>query len=409
MYRKIMDMLPPMLAGDELMGSLRVIPKYDENIINASVPERLMAMADLYNIYEPSTMSVEIYSKLYLGLIRSLQKKDTRLSILQQIENKKAILGADYNSIMGGVDSFTVIGESGIGKSRAISRAISLMHGEQIIIIEQPYLKILPVCCIQCPFDSSVKSMLLEILRKVDESLGSNYHNNALRGRMTTDMLIGSVSQVCLNHVGILVVDEIQNIVNSRNGRNLVGALTQLINNSGISICMVGTPASTTFFESEMYIARRSLGLQFGTMKYDDEFRKLSRILLSYRYVGKPVIASEGMLRWLHEHSGGNISALVSLIHDAQENAIVNGTEQLDMAALNEAYNRNLSFLHNHINVGNPAILSKPRRQDATILEKKKPAPKTISIEETVRRAKAGGTDAIRKIKEVITVEEVRV
>jgi hypothetical protein len=47
MYRKIMDMLPPMLAGDELMGSLRVIPKYDENIINASVPERLMAMADL--------------------------------------------------------------------------------------------------------------------------------------------------------------------------------------------------------------------------------------------------------------------------------------------------------------------------------------------------------------------------
>ena len=87
MYRKIMDMLPPMLAGDELMDSLRVFPEYDENIINASVPERLMAMADLYNIYEPSTMSVEIYSKLYLGLIRSLQKKDTRLSILQQIEN----------------------------------------------------------------------------------------------------------------------------------------------------------------------------------------------------------------------------------------------------------------------------------------------------------------------------------
>ena len=76
MYRKIMDMLPPMLAGDELMGSLRVVPKYDENIINASVPERLMAMADLYNIYEPSTMSVEIYSKLYLGLIRSLQKNE---------------------------------------------------------------------------------------------------------------------------------------------------------------------------------------------------------------------------------------------------------------------------------------------------------------------------------------------
>ena len=37
---------------------------------------------------------------------------------------------------MGGVDSFTVIGESGIGKSAAINRAISLMQGEKIIVTD---------------------------------------------------------------------------------------------------------------------------------------------------------------------------------------------------------------------------------------------------------------------------------
>ena len=31
-------------------------------------------------------------------------------------------------------------------------------------------------------------------------------------------MLIGSVSTVALNHIGLLVVDEIQNVVNSKNG-----------------------------------------------------------------------------------------------------------------------------------------------------------------------------------------------
>ena len=31
----------------------------------------------------------------------------------------------------------------------------------------------------------------------------------------------------------MLVVDEIQNVVNSKNGKSLIGALTQLINNSG--------------------------------------------------------------------------------------------------------------------------------------------------------------------------------
>ena len=39
-------------------------------------------------------------------------------------------------------------------------------------------------------------------------------------------MLIGAVSQVALNHIGLLVVDEIQNVFNSKNGKSLVGTLT---------------------------------------------------------------------------------------------------------------------------------------------------------------------------------------
>jgi len=60
-------------------------------------------------------------------------------------------------------------------------------------------------------------------------------------------------------------VDEIQNVANSKNGKSLIGSLTQLINNSGISICMVGTLESTKFFESAMQLARRSVGLQYTT------------------------------------------------------------------------------------------------------------------------------------------------
>ncbi|MDQ9822301.1 hypothetical protein RFZ44_02805, partial [Acinetobacter sp. 163] len=65
-----------------------------------------------------------------------------------------------------------------------------------------------------------MKGLLLEILRKVDEVLETHYYSNALRARATTDMLIGSVSQVALNHIGMLIVDEIQNVVNSKNGKS---------------------------------------------------------------------------------------------------------------------------------------------------------------------------------------------
>lgn len=42
-------------------------------------------------------------------------------------------------------------------------------------------------------------------------------------------MLIGSVSQVALNHIGVLIVDEIQNVAENKNGRTLVGMLTLIL------------------------------------------------------------------------------------------------------------------------------------------------------------------------------------
>lgn len=66
--------MPKMLAGSELASALTILPEYDESIKNESEAIRLMALSDLYNIYLPSQMSKEIYSKLYLSLLRSLQR-----------------------------------------------------------------------------------------------------------------------------------------------------------------------------------------------------------------------------------------------------------------------------------------------------------------------------------------------
>ena len=63
--------------------------------------------------------------------------------------------------------------------------------------------------------------------------------------------------------------------------------LTQLINNSGISICMVGTPESAVFFESAMQLARRSLGLQYQAMEYNHDFQHICKVLYSYQYTKK--------------------------------------------------------------------------------------------------------------------------
>lgn len=414
---KLMDAvkaMPKMLAGSELASALTILPEYDESIRKESEAIRLMALSDLYRIYLPSQMSMEIYSKLYLSLLRSLQKKNTTLEIQQRYENNRAIQQQAYSGIMGGSDSYTIIGASGIGKSSAISRAISLITEKRLIETETPYSKIIPCLMVQCPFDSSVKGLLLEILRKADEELGTTYYQYAIKSRASTvDMLIGTVSTVALNHIGLLVVDEIQNVANSKNGKNLVGMLTQLINNSGISICMVGTPESTVFFEQAMQLARRSLGLRYDRLQYDQYFHDFCCTLFRYQYTKHDTEINPAIIEWLYEHSSGVISVVVSLIHDAQEIAILNGTEELNMAMLIEAYEKRLSMLHGYIEptIKRSPQCSTPKKKSsaASIIPVQAKADEGKSIAELVSIAKNDSVDIVGLLKQHMPVVEVAV
>ena len=401
--------LPRMLTGTELTEALQVLPPYDPRIRQQDTATRLTALSDLYSIYLPSPMSSEIYTKLYLALLRSLQKKGTKLAVQQSYQNARARKQLEFEGIIGGSDSFTIIGSSGIGKSSAISRAVSVISASGIIEVDEPFTRIIPALTVQCPFDASVKGLLLEILRKIDESLDSNYYTNALRVHATSDMLIGSVSQAALNHVGLLIVDEIQNVVGNKHGRSLIAALTQLINNSGISIGLIGTPECISFFAQAMPLARRSLGLQYTRMEYDQYFYDFCSTLYRYLYIKQPTELTSHIVDWLYEHSGGILSSIVSLVHDAQEIAILGGSEELSTISLNTAFQKRMSLLHGHIapsaNKKHSSTIASPSTTPFPALANE--ALDTISLTAIVSTAKEQGIDAATALRPLITVEEV--
>lgn len=406
--------IPEMKQGEELISALSVLPEYHDNVRNENQAVRMMELSAIQRIYVPSEMSIEIYSKMYLALVRSLQKKSTNIAIKQRYENYKAIQQQSYNGILGGSDSFTIIGTSGIGKSSAISRAISVIAENRIIETKNLCTPIIPFLVVQCPFDSSVKGLLFEILRKVDETLGSNYYQFALKARATTDMLIGSVAQVALNHIGMLVVDEIQNVANSKNGKSLIGALTQLINNSGISICMVGTPESAVFFEQAMQLARRSVGLKYTTMNYDEYFQSFCKMLFKYQYTKQRTEITPVIIEWLYEHSSGIVSVVISLIYDAQEIAILTGKEVLNLETLNEAYQQRLSLLHGYIQpsvIQNKSTTRKKKTiADLNIIQTNdSQKQENYSIAAIADKAKTENLDVVALLKAVYKVVEVAI
>ena len=403
----LIKQMPEMLSGQELYEKLADIPAYNEEIRGKSQTERLINLSAIYEIYLPSEMSIEIYSKLYLALLRSLQKKGTNVAVQQAYQNHNAIMRRENRGIIGGSDSFSIVGCSGIGKSSAINRAISIITQDKMIELHNASTRIIPALIVQCPWDASVKSLLLEILRKSDELLETNYYGNALKARAKTDVLIGIVSQVALQHIGLLIIDEVQNCVASKSGKGLVAMLTQLINSSGISIGMIGTPDTLSLFESAFQLARRSLGLQYNALNNDEFFSGFCKLLFKYQYVQKKVEITEQMVDWLYEHSGGVTSIVVSLIHDAQEIAILTGYEILDISMLNQAYEKRMQLLHDYIRPAATVKNTATKRKKKSIEKAVISSEEDYSISDLVQKSKAENLDIVELFREHFTVEEV--
>ena len=397
--------LPPILSGERLISSLTVLPEYEPSIIHKSETERLMALSDIYRIYIPSKMSQEIYSKLYLSLMRSLQKKRTDPFVMQQQQNNfRMIQKKFYNGgIIGGSDSFSIIGNSGIGKSASIFRAIDLITDSAVIEFENPYAKVIPSLVVQCPFDSSVKGLLLEILRKADELLDSKYYENAIKIKATTDTLIGCVSQIALNNIGLLIVDEIQNICNSK-----IGSITQLVNNSGISICFVGTPECKNFFDKVMHLARRTMGLEYTSLDFDVEFTMFCKIIFQYQYMEERIEITDKIIKWLYDHSSGNVSIVIALLHDAQEIGILSGHKSLSIDLFEIAYKQRMSVLHDYINISDKQKLKLCSKKDKQIIERDstKEINDNLKISDIVQESKQNNINIVLMLKKYNLIAE---
>ena len=401
--------------GQDLAKSMLLLPTYNPAICKADAGARLMALDAMTDIYVPSQMSYEIYSKIYMAMLHSLKKKQTKDAIQQGNQNHMRLQGLGYNSVLGGADSFSIIGPSGIGKSTAIAKSIALSGGDQIITTENPYAQIIPCINVQCPHDCSVKGLLLAILSQVDVLIGTRYEHLAVKDRASIDNLIGTVSQIALNNILLIVIDECQNICRNKGGVNLVASMTQLINSSGVSICMVGLPETELFFGREMQLARRSVGLSYSALPYDEYFIKFCETLFSYQYVTQPSKLTPELIDLLYECTGGIIAILVSVIMEAQQIAILTGKEELSKETIILAYKERLKNVQDFVQVK-----SNKRSQTSSIVNKNTAdisqkssvdeAGMDILIAVIIDKARSGGLDAVELLKgQEILIEEENV
>ena len=101
---------------------------------------------------------------------------------------------------------------------------------------------------------------------------------------------------------------------------------------------------------------------------------------------------------------------MVSLIHDAQEIAILNGREILNLESLNEAYQQRLSMLHEFIQPRQKCQTSKTKRRvTVTKVDAHVEPDGEVTIAGLVSQAKSEGVDIVELLKAHLPVVEVAV
>ena len=393
---------------------MTVLPEYCEEFRNMEPGQRFLQLNDIYKVFVPQSMAYEIYHKLYMMTAISLKQKGTVESIRQMNMNHRWGQGSEYKGVISGASSTSIIGPSGIGKTSSLQRSVELLG--DIIMQDKPIHKIIPVVMVNCPFDCNYKGLLLQILLSIDEALGSNYYEKTQKSTYNAQQIMILVCQLCHLHVGVLLVDEIQNICGSRTGELLYKMLLQLINASGISVVLVGTEECMDYFQKAPQMARRTVGFHYKNLDYGKEFCLLTETLFRYQYVNKKTELTEGLISWLFEHTAGNPGNLMEIIHDSQEIAIIKGTEKIDVSSLTEAYTNRMKMLHGYIEPCRTTLSQttkkkkeRPNKSDITAGTVFTVNPDVPDIGGISSRAKDNGEDASAVFAQYYAVEGVSI
>lgn len=315
---KLESYIEPLFTGDELIEKLTILPELKTDVVTTN--DRLLAILDIYKIFIPNSFTVDIYCRLYLSLVNSLRKKKT----VEEVKLYNDVFNGT-RGVIGGLDSFRITGFSGVGKTSSIQRCIEVITKNKIISIVEDNRDIIPFLLIECPADGSFKSLLFSILEKIDKTIGTDYFHINKHKSITTDYLMIVVSVVLINHVGVLIIDEVERVANnSVKGTTLINYLTQLVNQTNISICFIGNESCNSYFSLKEYLGRRTVGLNLERLNYDDEFFSFLKKLFEYQYTVEKVKFSSALAQCFYKYSNGTVAILVGLFIESQKYSLLN-------------------------------------------------------------------------------------
>jgi hypothetical protein len=321
--------LQPPPSQKEIYRQLLAEPVFDSAELNYPAVLRKHCVLRLARLYRPMARQVQLADRIGMAIRQGYigRNPDTGDYFkhlhagVERIEAKSISAQTAITTRPTGC-SLTLIGCSGSGKSETVER--TLKSFPQLIQHETPYSLIQIVWLkLDTPTQGSPKQLCINFFAAVDQLLGTDYMKRyGSRGHAAEYMLVHMAHVASLHALGVLVVDEIQNLARTAIGPEaLLNFLVLLINTIGIPVFVVGTLGALPIVQRNFRQARRSTGLAtaiWDRVPKGDEWDAFVTYVWKYQWTREPSDLTPEIRDVLYDESQGIIDVLVKLIMLAQ-------------------------------------------------------------------------------------------
>lgn len=350
---------PPIKSKKEVIQALAsYYPHFDPEERYADSHFRFHMIQQLLGYFQPMPIHIDLESRIS-RLIRQgyVNRNPVKPHYASQLVQGHADIqsGQISQTVQAFSSGLTIVGISGIGKSTAINRILSLMpqiisHSEykgiQLSSYQVLFLRL------ECPPDGSIRGLINNFFVEIDRLLGTTYMDRfGKNGKLSAASLMPIVAQIARScNLGLLVVDEIQNLSVAKSGgaEKMLSFFVMLSNSIGLPTIKIGTPKSQILF-SDFRIARRGSGqgdvAWLPMKKEESSWRLFIEGIWDYQWVRNPTELTDELNGAMFDTSCGITDIAVKIFILAQIRAITSGKERITPQIIRSVSRDNLKLV----------------------------------------------------------------
>lgn len=355
----LIEALPEIVPSNGIVSRLAHFPSYDKEERQLDSQYRIHLIGRLYDVFQPLMTHLDLENRIS----RVIRQGYVGRNIFD-----KGFISNHYRSTAG---SFTLLGVSGMGKTTVVNRILSMYP--QVIVHSKYKDKELSryqvvFLRLECSYDGSVKGLCLSFFSRVDEVLGTDYYSRFGSGKLSVDNMLVAMSNIAKNiSLGLLVIDEIQNLNKSKSGGadRMLNFFVTLVNTIGLPVLLIGTPEAMGVLQGKFRQARRGSGqgdMVFERLDNDINFNLLINAIWGYQWTKRPTVLTDELKDTLYDQSQGIIDITIKLYVLAQTKAISNGKEVITPELIKQVADESLRLVKpmlNALRTGNVREMAK--------------------------------------------------